>query len=164
MELRISKQMEGGDFWKKHGIYSMLVVDGDEDVCVNIQNLMVGTSVYVQYALDGYTALKMIEKKMLQNSDYSLILLAWKLPEMDGIETAKRIRGQVGNQIPILVLTEYDWSEVEEDAKQAGINAFLQKPFFISNFRQVVEQLHSGEEYGEEDNGKPKERKNPYPS
>lgn len=159
LELRISKQMEGGDFWKKHGIYSMLVVDGDEDVCVNIQNLMVGTSVYVQYALDGYTALKMIEKKMLQNSDYSLILLAWKLPEMDGIETAKRIRGQVGNQIPILVLTEYDWSEVEEDAKQAGINAFLQKPFFISNFRQVVEQLHSGEEYGEEDNGKPKERK-----
>ena len=124
LELRISKQMEGGDFWKKHGIYSMLAVDGDEDVCVNIQNLMVGTSVYVQYALDGYTALKMIEKKMLQNSDYSLILLAWKLPKMDGIETAKRIRGQVGNQIPILVLTEYDWSEVEEDAKQAGINAF----------------------------------------
>ncbi len=154
LELRISKQMEGSDFWKRHGVYSMLVVDGEEDVCVNIQNLMAGTSVYVQYALDGYTALKMIEKKMLQNNAYSLILLAWKLPEMDGVETARRIREKIGNRIPVFVLTEYDWSEVEEEARQAGVNAFLQKPFFISNFRQVVEQLHNGEEYDDENKKK----------
>ncbi len=157
LELRISKQVEGGDFWKTHGIYSMLVIDGEEDVCVNIQNLMAGTSVYVQYALEGYTALEMIEKKMLQNNAYSLILLAWKLPKMDGIETARRIREKIGSRIPIFVLTEYDWSEVEKEARAAGVNAFLQKPFFISNFRQVVEQLHSGEEYDGED--KKKERK-----
>lgn len=154
LELRISRQTEGDDFWKRYGIYSMLVIDGDEDVCVNIQNLMAGTSVYVQYALEGYTALKMIEKKLKQNNGYSLILLAWKLPEMDGIETAKRIREKIGNSIPIFLLTEYDWSEIEDTARQAGIRAFLQKPFFISNFRQVVKQFHDGTAYDSEDEKK----------
>lgn len=147
MELKISRQPEGGDFWKKHGIYSMLVVDGNEEVCVNIQNLMAGTSVYVQYALNGYAALDMIEKKQKQRNGYNLILLAWKMGEIDGIETARRIREKIGSHIPIFILTEYDWSEVEEEARGVGINAFLQKPFFISNFRQVIEQLGSGEIY-----------------
>lgn len=147
LELKISRQLEGGDFWKKHGIYSMLVVDGSEEVCVNIQNLMVGTSVYVQYALNGYAALDMIEKKQKQRNGYNLVLLAWKMEEIDGIETARRIREKVGNHIPIFILTEYDWSEVEEEARGVGINAFLQKPFFISNFRQVIEQLNSGDGY-----------------
>ena len=147
LELKISRQPEGGDFWKKHGIYSMLVVDGNEEVCVNIQNLMAGTSVYVQYALNGYTALDMIEKKQKQRNGYNLILLAWKMAEIDGIETARRIREKIGSHIPIFILTEYDWSEVEEEARGVGINAFLQKPFFISNFRQVIEQLGNGESY-----------------
>lgn len=147
LELKISRQTEGGDFWKKHGIYSMLVVDRDEEVCVNIQNLMAGTSVYVQYALSGYAALDMIEKKQKQRNGYNLILLAWKIKEIDGIETAKRIREKVGSHIPIFILTEYDWSEIEEEARGVGINAFLQKPFFISNFRQVIEQLGNGENY-----------------
>lgn len=144
LELKISKQTENGDFWKKHGIYSMLVIDGKEEVCVNIQELMAETSVYVQYALDGSTALEMIEKKNKQRNSYNLILLAWRQPEMDGIEVAERIREKIGNSTPIFFLTEYDWSEIEDKARKIGVNAFLQKPFFLSNFRQVIEQLHNG--------------------
>ena len=89
----------------------------------------------------------MIEKKQKQRNGYNLILLAWKMAEIDGIETARRIREKIGSHIPIFILTEYDWSEVEEEARGVGINAFLQKPFFISNFRQVIEQLGNGESY-----------------
>lgn len=148
LELRISKPPEGGDFWKEHGIYSMLVIDREEESCVGIQKLMEDTSVYVQYALDGPTAFDMIEKKQKQRNSYNLILLAWKLLETDGIETAKRIREIIGNRIPVFVLMEHDWSEIEEEARKAGINAFLQKPFFISNFRQIIEQLYNGNGYG----------------
>ena len=74
-----------------------------------------------------------------------MILLDWKMPEKDGVETAREIRERVGGDVPILVLTSYDWSDIEADAHQAGINAFMSKPFFVSSFRQTLEPLFSDE-------------------
>ena len=63
------------------------------------------------------------------------------MPKMDGVETAKAIRAKLHENIPILVLTSYDWSEIEEEARTAGIDAFLPKPFFVSSFRHVIERI-----------------------
>ena len=70
-----------------------------------------------------------------------MILLDWKMPGLDGVESARRIREQVGAHVPILVLTGYDWSEIEAEAREAGINAFMPKPFFASTFWQTIKPL-----------------------
>lgn len=67
-----------------------------------------------------------------EHQDYHVILLDWKLPDMDGIETARKLRAQLGEDVPILLMSAYDWSEIEEEAREAGISGFLMKPLFRS--------------------------------
>ncbi|WP_219710556.1 response regulator, partial [Clostridioides difficile] len=69
-----------------------------------------------------------IKKEM----NYQIILLDWKLPGMNGIQIAKEIRRNLGNEIPILLISAYDWSEFEAEAREAGINGFISKPLFKS--------------------------------
>ncbi len=87
-----------------------------------------GTGVEISYALSGLQAIEMVESANKINKDYNIILLDWKMPEMTGIETAKHIRSIIGNEVPILVLTSYNFDEIEEDAKAAGIDFFLPSP------------------------------------
>ncbi len=66
------------------------------------------------------------------HTDYHVILLDWKLPDMDGIQTARELRRQLGNDVPILLMSAYDWTEIEDEARAAGISRFLMKPLFRS--------------------------------
>lgn len=129
------------EFWVNHCITRALVVDDEEDVCTNIQKLMEDTGVEISYALDGHTAVDMVYEACDKHEDFNIVLLDWKMPGLNGIEVAKLIRKKIGNEVPILVLTSYDFEEIEEDAKEAGIDFFLPKPFFVSNFRRAVAQL-----------------------
>ena len=70
-----------------------------------------------------------------------MILLDWKMPGMDGLETARRIRREIPRDIPILVLTSYDWPGIEDEAVEAGVDAFLPKPFFLTSFRQRIDAM-----------------------
>lgn len=145
-------------FWEEHGIQHVLAVDDEEDVCMGIQELMSDTGVEVSYTTDGQEAVRLAEAAHQRQEDYNVILLDWKMPGMDGIETARRIRRQVGNDVPLLVLTAYDWSGIEAEAREAGIDSFLAKPFFESSFRMALEQLDEREhqetgEAGGADNG-----------
>ena len=74
-----------------------------------------------------------------------MVLLDWKMPGMDGVETVRRIRREILKDIPIFVLTGYDWADIEEEAERAGVDAFLQKPFFLTSFRQKVDSVISQE-------------------
>lgn len=141
LEFAVPKQNRDDEFWIRHAISRALVVDDEEEVCLTIQELMHDTGVQVSYATDGYRAVEMAAKSHEQHEDYHVILLDWKMPGIDGVETARRIRARVGREVPILVLTAYDWSEIEEDAREAGIDAFLPKPFFVSSFRQAIQNL-----------------------
>ena len=78
-----------------------------------------------------------------RGEDFNVILLDWKMPGLNGIETARMIREQIGTGVPIMVLTSYDWSDIETEARQAGINAFMPKPFFVSTFWQTIKPLFS---------------------
>lgn len=128
-------------FWEEYGISRILVVDDEEDICKNVSELLIETGVNAEYALQGSSAVEMVSKAHAEKLDYDIILLDWKMPKMDGVETARQIHRLVGKEVTILALTAYDWSDIEEEAKEAGVTAFVQKPFFLSNFRATIAKL-----------------------
>ena len=144
LELAVVEHRDVDDetFWTDNNIYKILVVDDEEYVCKDVKELMDGTGVDVDYALTGMEAVDKVGTAHDAGTPFNLIILDWKMPEMDGLETAKRIRAIVGREMPIMVLTSYSFDEIEQDAKTAGIDFFLPKPFFVSNFRRAVMQLN----------------------
>lgn len=144
LELRMQEKDIDSSFWKSHGIGSILIVDDDPDVCANIISTMEGTSVVVQCAADGLNAVEMAKEAHERGSEYDIVLLDWKMPGMSGVETARMIRQTVPGNVLIMILTSYDWSDIEEEASAAGIDGFMPKPFFLTNFKLAVERIRTG--------------------
>ncbi len=111
---------------------TMLVVDDDSQLCMSTTESLKSIGISAEWALDGETAVTMATQHHAAHSDYYIILLDWKLPGIDGIETARRLRRKLGNDVPILLISAYDCSEIEEEAREAGISGFLSKPLFKS--------------------------------
>ncbi len=127
----------------------VLVVDDDKNAsemtCLVLENIgMKG-----EYVLSGREAVHRVWERHRNSQDYFAGILDWKMPEMDGIETARAIREKVGSDVPIIILSAYDWSAVEEEARRAGVNGFISKPLFKSRlvylFNQIVEKDKSKE-------------------
>jgi len=110
----------------------MLVVDDDEQLCRSTVSSLEEIGVKTDCAFDGDAAVEMIIKRNRCGKNYHAVLLDWKMPGMDGIETAKKIRSHVGRDVPIILISAYDWSEIEDEAYKAGINGFISKPLFKS--------------------------------
>ena len=110
----------------------MLVVDDDRQLCESTVDSLRSIGIRAEWVLDGEDAVKMATRHHREHQDYHVILLDWKLPDMDGIETARELRRQLGDDVPILLMSAYDWSEIEEEARAAGISGFLMKPLFRS--------------------------------
>ena len=142
LELAIANSVqEDGDFWKRHNVTRVLVIDDEEDVCVEIKELMADTGVEIDYRLSGKDGVKAVEDSVENGEEYNIVIVDWKMPEMDGVETARRIRKRVGRELPIMVLTSFSFEDIEDAAKDAGIDLFLSKPFFVSNFRRAIQQI-----------------------
>ncbi len=141
LELPIQEREDNPKFWTDHSLGKMLVVDDDEDVCQNVVHTMRETGVLVEYATGGEAAIQMMEKARQTGKPYDLILLDWKMPGLDGLETARLIRKSYPENIPILLLTAYDWSEIEQEAMEIGVDHFMPKPFFISTFKEAICQV-----------------------
>ena len=73
-----------------------------------------------------------------QNDRYGVYIVDWMLPDMNGIEVVRRVRAVIGNDTPIIVLTSYDWADIEVEAREAGVTAFCSKPIFMSELREVL--------------------------
>ena len=95
----------------------------------------------VDYATGGETAVRMMRENREAGRPYDLILLDWKMPGLNGLETARLIRKNYSEKIPILLLTAYDWGDIEEEAKEIGVNHFMPKPFFMSTFKDTIRRL-----------------------
>ncbi|MCJ7855417.1 response regulator [Lachnospiraceae bacterium NSJ-143] len=117
----------------------ILVVDDSVDACEAIEAMLEDVGVQVDWALSGVSALEAVNKAHLEGNDYFAVILDWKMPNMDGIETAMHIREDIGEEIPIILLSAYNWEDVEQDALKAGINGFLTKPIFRS---ELIQKLH----------------------
>ena len=92
---------------------------------------------------------------MDRGDNYSVYVIDWLLPDMNGIEVARRVRKETGDQVPIIVLTAYDWSDIEDEARDAGITAFCSKPLFLSELRTCLLSVVNREEADEEGSGEP---------
>ena len=113
--------------------WNMLVVDDDKLLCESTVKALGSIGISADWALSGESAIKMVEERHRRREDYHIILLDWKLPGMDGIATARELRRRLGdNNIPILIISAYDWSDIEKEAKAAGVSGFISKPLFKS--------------------------------
>lgn len=112
--------------------WNMLVVDDDEILCRTAAKTLRSIGVNAEWTLSGENAVNMVMQRHTRGDDYQIILLDWKLPGMDGIQTARKIRDRLGEEVPILIISAYDWSEFEVEARAAGINGFISKPLFKS--------------------------------
>lgn len=113
--------------------WRLLVVDNNEDLCRSAASVLKGIGVQAEWVLNGREALQKIEENHRKNADYEIILLDWKMPDMNGLETTRGIRKIVGDDLPILIISTYDWSDIEEEARAAGAQGFISKPLFKSN-------------------------------
>ena len=97
-----------------------------------------------QFVTKGAEAVRRVLALKDSDDPFRLVIVDWKMPDMDGVEVARRIRQEVGREIPVIVLTAYDWSEIEAEAREAGVSAFLAKPFYRSKICYLLSEL-SGE-------------------
>lgn len=112
--------------------WNVLVVDGDERLCINTVRSLKSMGVRSEWCLSAERAMELIAKHRRQSVDYQMILLGWKLPGMSGIEAARQIRMSYGEDAPPLLLCACEWSGIEEEAREAGISGFVSKPLFKS--------------------------------
>lgn len=117
----------------------VLVVDDDNDTCEHAAVLLKGMGVNVDWALNGFEAIEKVRSACEDDGRcYDVCFIDWCMPELDGIETARRMRSYVGPDVLIIIISAYDWSGIEEQAKAAGVNAFIAKPFFASNLYNML--------------------------
>lgn len=121
-------------------------MDDDLEICKSIQLLMKDTGVFVDTALRGEDAVRMVCEASAAENAYQMILLDWKMPGMDGIQTAEKIREVVPEPVPILFLTAYDGEEIHEEVLRTENIGILVKPFFVSAFKEKILEMQSQKE------------------
>ena len=115
------------------GELNVLVID-DDPVALEHARLILGQAgINCDLVSSGTEALEKVKLRHARRDDYSLLLVDWKMPEMDGVETTRQIRSIVGHGTPIVILTSYNWDEIMEEAKQAGVDTFVAKPLFAGD-------------------------------
>ena len=145
LEFRIPEGRADKLFWKKMGITRILAVDGDKDVCNDIQTLMKDTEVQTDIAFCVEDAMELLWKGNV-GERYQAILLDWNVVNTDGIGIMEKIREITPVAVPILFMTEYDEEGMEEVLRMANTEV-LTKPFFVSAFKEKISELQ--EEEGE---------------
>ena len=122
----------------------VLVVDDDKTCCESTVATLREIGIAGEWVLTGKEAVERCYARHETNRDYFAVILDWKMPKMDGIATARKIRERVGEDVTIIILTSFDFSEIEEEAKAAGVDAFIAKPLFRSNSAAVYIREEGG--------------------
>lgn len=117
---------------------TVLVVDDSPDTCEGIRIMLEEAGMQADCSLSGQAALEAVGKAHQAGRNYFAVIVDWRMPDMDGVETARRIRTELGADIPIILLSAYNWEEVEKEALEAGISGFLTKPIFRSELVQKL--------------------------
>ncbi len=115
-----------------------LVVDDDFNTCDSVSYMLQQLGLRAEWTLSGREAVLRTRQAVMRDDTYSVYLIDWLMPDMNGIEVARRIRKEMGDDVPIIVLTAYDWSDIEEEAREAGVTAFCSKPLFFSELRSCL--------------------------
>ncbi len=124
--------------------WNVLVVDDNEQLCTSAASNLEELGVHAEWTTDGRQAIEMIEERHNRNDDYRFVLIDWKMPNMDGLQTIQEIQKKVGKEIPVFLISAYDWSDIEEDARAAEIEGFISKPLFKSTLYSRLVQYVDG--------------------
>lgn len=128
--------------------WNILVVDDDELLCKTAMDALKSIGIKAEWTLSGEKAIELVIEHHKKREDYQIILLDWKLPGMNGIQAAREIRRNLGDEVPILLISAYDWSEFEAEAREAGISGFISKPLFKSTlYHALCQYMDVGTEH-----------------
>lgn len=129
---------------KWQGIRSLLA-DDDRQLCGEAAKLLEEMGLRAQFVTDGASAVQKVREAKDTPDPFGFIIVDWKMPDMDGVETVSRIRKEIGTEVPIVVLTSYDWEEIEYEAREAGVTAFMSKPLYRSRVCSLLNSLDEKE-------------------
>jgi signal transduction histidine kinase/CheY-like chemotaxis protein len=118
-----------------------LVVNDRPNICRTVAEALRREGLRFDLCTSGDEALSYIEKSSREKDDYRLFLIDWSMPEMKGIQITRKIRKTIGAETPIVVLTSYDWLDIEKEALEAGVTSFFAKPLFPSDLRHLLEKF-----------------------
>ncbi|MBR0125856.1 MAG: response regulator [Treponema sp.] len=129
------------EFWGNHNFKRMLIVDDEKEVLENITEEMKDTGVFIDCVNRGEKALEKLYMANQAGFGFDIVLLDLLMPDIDGLETARRIRKMLPPGILIFLFTSYDFSQVEKDAKAAGVDGFIPKPFFMTALKAAITKI-----------------------
>ncbi len=140
LKLRDTDEEDLSDIIKGH----VLVVDDEEATCQVTCEMLNDIGMTSEYALSGRAGVEAVLEADKTDTPFNTVILDWRMPGMSGVEAAREIREKAKNHIPIIILSGYDWSLIESEARAVGVNAFIMKPLFRSRLIKVMRELLSG--------------------
>lgn len=118
--------------------FRALVADDNMDSCVSVEKMLRTIGLRPEWTTSGKEAVFRAKYATEQNDPFHVYIIDWLMPDMNGIETVRRIRKVIEPGTPIIILTAYDWADIEDEARQAGVTAFVSKPLFMSELRDAL--------------------------
>lgn len=122
--------------------FRALVVDDDTDSCESVSQMLEKIGMRSEWTVYGSDGVARAQKAMGSGDEYHLYIIDWLMPDLGGVETARQIRKIVGEGVPIILLSAYDWTEIEEDARTARVTGFINKPLFYSELYRTLTRLY----------------------
>ena len=116
----------------------VLVVDDDTDTCLSVCSMLRTIGMRPDWTSLGKESIIRAKEAIRQSDAFSAYIIDWQMPDMNGVEVVRQVRSLVGEAAPIIILTAYDWTDIEKEAKEAGVTAFCSKPIFLSELRKVL--------------------------
>ncbi len=130
-----------------------LVVDDDFNTCDSVSYMLGQIGLRAEWTLSGKEAILRTRQAVMRKDAYNVYVIDWMLPDMNGVEVTRRIRKEMGEDAAVILLTAYDWTDIEEEAKDAGVTAFCSKPMFLSELSDCLRSTLDSEELGAEISG-----------
>lgn len=115
-----------------------LVADDDTNTCMSVSKMLKQIGIRADWTVSRKEAIVRAKEAYDEGDDFKAYIIDWLMSDMNGIETVRRIRKVIGDSTPIIILTAYDWSDIEVEAREAGVTAFVAKPLFMSELREVL--------------------------
>ena len=138
MRLKLNNAEKTENLIKEMEGLRAMVVDDNPDTCDSVTKMLKQLGMRAEWTTSGKEAVYRAKNAGGEGDPYHTYIIDWQMPEMSGIETARKIRKSVGEDAPIIILTAYDWADIEQEAKEAGVTGFCAKPLFMSDLKTAL--------------------------